>query len=346
MDRLLGSWVPGLVHALHPFLSIGILSTPGRQSASRPLLVRPGGLGDLVCLHMAIEAAGLDVHQFRFVIERRSEPWAILHDLNHLSYDGSGFRTLLTERCASSLVICTEQRFGLALAFAEACRAPGGRLLAYETCRGARWVGAERVAYQPTGTHEVEAFGRLLQQAVPDQVGSAASTLAIRRRLVTSNGSLVACLSGGGQPSRDFHPDRWVAFLDAWAGPRPVRLTSAPVDRETANAIIRQRSSPTELCLGGFPEAVEAVRKAEAIFTVDGGMAHVASYYGIPATVIFTSGQVEKWRPLAAGGRVVAVESLPCRPCTLFGQVPPCPHLFACKDLPLTEFAHLGPAKD
>jgi len=337
LDRFLGSCAPGLVHALRPLLSLPFLpQRPGKPNP-KPLLVRPGGLGDLVCLHMAMEAAGLDIRQYRFLLERRSEPWAVLHGLDYLSYDGSEVKALLQERCASADVVCTEQRFGLALAFAEACRAPNGRLIAFETCRGVRWAGAERVAYHPKKSHEVEAFFDLLQHAFPDQVDPAASALAERTRWAWSDGSLVACLSGGGQPSREFSPDRWVEFLDAWAGQRLVILTSAPGDRETAEAIVRRRVSPTKLCPGGFAEAVMAIEKSEAVLTVDGGMTHVASYYGVPGTVIFTSGQVEKWRPLAQGGRVVAVDGLPCRPCTLFGQVPPCPHGFRCKDIPLRQ---------
>lgn len=341
LDRLLGPWMPGLVHALHSLLSLRSPLGSHRKVEAKPLLVRPGGLGDLICLHMAIEAAGLDVRQFRFLIERRSEPWAALHGLDYITYDGSGLRVLLGEWSASNCVVCTEQRFGLALAFAEACRAPEGRLYAFETCRGVRSAGAIRVAYNPSEVHEVEAFGRLLSRALPRQGGPGASMVPARRRDAPSDGSLVACLSGGSQPSRDFPPDQWVAFIDAWAGQRSVCLTSAPIDRETAITIAQRRSSATELCPPTFHEAVEAIRKAEAILTVDGGMTHVASYYGVPATVIFTSGQVEKWRPLSEGSRVVAVEGLTCRPCTQFGQVPPCPHEYACKAIPRTAIDHL-----
>ena len=334
LDRVVGPWMPGLVHVLNPVLGIRSYLKPGRNADSSPLIVRPGGLGDLVCLQMAIENLGLDIRRFRFIIERRSEPWAALHDLNYLSYDSLDLRALLREIGTNPLVVCTEQRFGLALAFAEVCRAPSGRLYAFDTCRGVCSSGAVRAAYNPRKPHEVEAFEGLLRQAFPEQVVTEDVAFAPRKRTTLTDGSLVACLSGGGQSSRTFRPDQWIKFIDAWAGQRLVRLTAAPADWETANAIVRRRTSPTEICGGAFAAVVDAVKGAEAIFTVDGGMTHVASYYGVPATVLFTSGQVVKWGPLAEGSRVVAVEGLSCRPCALFGQVPPCPHSFACKDIP------------
>lgn len=342
LDRILGRWLPGLVHAFHPILSARPSILRSREVDSRPLIVRPGGLGDLVCLHMAIEATGLDPGLFRFLVERRSAPWAALHGLDHVTYDGAGFAELLRERGSSPVVLCTEQRFGLALAVAEACRAPKGRLYAFETCRGSQFAGARIVAYDPRASHEVEAFCRMIRDAFPDQVVVASRGWNQRARQEPTDGSLIACLSGGGQPSREFHAGEWVQFMDAWAGPLPVRLTAAPSDWDKARAIVQRRAAPTSFCAAGFPEMVEDLKKARAILTVDGGMAHVASFYGIPATVLFTSGQVEKWRPLSEGSRVVAVEGLPCRPCTLFGQVPPCPHGFACKRIPIETLPQLS----
>ena len=95
LDRVVGPWMPGLVHVLNPVLGIRSYLKPGRNADSSPLIVRPGGLGDLVCLQMAIENLGLDIRRFRFIIERRSEPWAALHDLNYLSYDSLDLRALL-----------------------------------------------------------------------------------------------------------------------------------------------------------------------------------------------------------------------------------------------------------
>jgi hypothetical protein len=66
---------------------------------------------------------------------------------------------------------------------------------------------------------------------------------------------------------------------------------------------------------------------------VDGGFLHIASYYGVPVTGVFTSGRESKWAALAPGSRMVRRADLECQPCTWFGQVAPCVHDFACKEL-------------
>jgi ADP-heptose:LPS heptosyltransferase len=122
-------------------------------------------------------------------------------------------------------------------------------------------------------------------------------------------------------------------------------LTFSPGDQALAQAIARMRHPRTELVFGGFPEAVAATERAEMILTVDGGMTHVASYYGVPAVVLFTSGQLAKWRPLSFGSRTIAASDLGCRPCARFGQVPKCPNGYACKSIPLEELAPGPPVR-
>ena len=83
----------------------------------------------------------------------------------------------------------------------------------------------------------------------------------------------------------------------------------------------------------------DLIRASEEVLTVDGGFLHIASYYGVPVTGLFTSGRDRKWAALSPGSRVVRRDDLPCRPCTWFGQVPHCTHNFVCKELDFA--AHL-----
>jgi hypothetical protein len=77
--------------------------------------------------------------------------------------------------------------------------------------------------------------------------------------------------------------------------------------------------------------------------TVDGGFLHIASYYGVPVTGVFTSGRESKWAALAPGSRMVRRDDLECRPCTWFGQVAACKNQYACKKLDLAR--HLADAR-
>lgn len=301
-----------------------------------PLLVRPGGMGDLICLHLALLSLGVDPRSVRFVIEERSQPWADLHDLDYLLYAAPPKSALVAHLGRYETVINTEQRFGLALAFAEACRAVGGRLYAFSSCRGASLLpSAGLTAYEPRTSHEVTEFARLLSDALG--LPKVAESVRSPPRQQPDDGSLLCCLAGSAVSSRAFAPEQWVRFIDAWAGSARVDLTFAPGDRHLAEQIQRRRAHPTKLVEGDFRCIVDAVARAHQLLTVDGGMVHVASFYGVPATVIFTSGQRAKWAPLAAGSRVATREDLPCQPCTLFGQVPPCPNAFACKKIPLIQ---------
>jgi ADP-heptose:LPS heptosyltransferase len=108
-------------------------------------------------------------------------------------------------------------------------------------------------------------------------------------------------------------------------------VASAPADRPFAATLAARFPARAEHFQGDFSALCERLAAAEALFTMDGGMVHVASYYGVPTTAVFTSGRARKWAPLAAGSATVRRADLDCQPCTLFGQTPPCPRGHACK---------------
>ena len=99
---------------------------PGRgEPAGRVLIVRPGGLGDLVLCCIACEMLGRDPREFVWLIEKRTEPWARHLGLDYACYDRIDRRSLGL-RARFPLVINSEQRFGLAQATALLALAPGG----------------------------------------------------------------------------------------------------------------------------------------------------------------------------------------------------------------------------
>jgi len=53
----------------------------------------------------------------------------------------------------------------------------------------------------------------------------------------------------------------------------------------------------------------------------------------VPTMAIYTSGREQKWRPLALSSASLKRSDLACQPCALFGQVPPCPNHYACKEI-------------
>lgn len=304
-----------------------------RRPSKRALVVRPGGLGDLVLCQLAVENLGLDPREITWLIERRSQPWAQYSRLPHLCYDAHPPAAVRALTGRHSLVINSEQRFGLSMAFARLARGRRGRLIAFSTNRAARWAST-RVAYDPLNTHEAQAFAELLVH-LPGADPNAHSTIGMRRR--PADGLPVVAVGGLQSPSRTLSVASWAGMAAKWAAGRPYLVVSSPTDRAFAASLVDRADGHAELFEGSFDAVCDVICAAPEIFAVDSGLVHVASYFGVPATVVFTSGRAAKWAPLAPGSRVVARGDLPCQPCTMFGQTPPCPRAFACRDVELAD---------
>ena len=111
------SFLKRLDALLYPEACLFAASLPksGRAPDEKPLVVRPGGLGDLVCADIALQELGRDARDFLWLIEMRSQPWAAYRGLPHLCYD-VGFATTLARTVGRhALVIDSEQLFGLQL---------------------------------------------------------------------------------------------------------------------------------------------------------------------------------------------------------------------------------------
>jgi heptosyltransferase II len=129
-----------------------------------------------------------------------------------------------------------------------------------------------------------------------------------------------------------------------WTRGRPFVVVGAPQDLEFAQGLRAEFGDQASLFQGDFSRMCAMLSEAEAVFTVDGGFLHIASYYGVPATAIFTSGIDRKWAPLAELSQVVKRDDLQCQPCSRFGQVPPCPYQYTCKSLNVLQIAESVPA--
>lgn len=303
-----------------------VLSSYTRHSSARPLVTRPGGMGDLILLTLAMRLSGHDPRDFDWLIERRSASWAEFLGLPAILWDGRRFLDGLVRR-RHELVICSEQRYGLALAASRAMLAPGGRLVAFGSNRGSNSAGT-RVPYDPGNTHEVDSFGQLLAAALGTPWLGATRTV----REVPADGPPTLAIAGTGAYARDLQLADWHLIIEMLLPEGDFVVSASPADLDLAKTLISRVGHRAHL-VAGFPEAVRTIARAQRLVTVDGGMVHVASYLGVPTDVLFTAGRDEKWGPLAVGSRVWARRDLPCRPCTTFGQTPPCPNLLACRDV-------------
>jgi ADP-heptose:LPS heptosyltransferase len=293
---------------------------------SRTLVVRPGGMGDLILAHLAAERLGIDDRGFTWLIERRSIPWAEHAGMDFLAYDESPASVLRCIASSFDVVINTEQRFGLSMAAARWATARGGLVTAFATNRASRYADMT-IPYDWDRTHELIEFSRLIGHSLGKP--PAVATLVDRR--LPADGTILVALGGGHSASRALSSQDWVAFIRHTVRDRLVEVTAGPREHDLAEQIIKELDGQGTLFLGSFGEVIHRIATAERLVAVDGGAVHIASFYGVPTDALFTAGRASKWAPLGRGSTVYRRNDLRCQPCTVFGQVPPCPYGFLCR---------------
>jgi ADP-heptose:LPS heptosyltransferase len=304
-----------------------------KAAASVPekkLILRPGGMGDFICADIALQELGLDARDFTWVIEKRSKPWASFRRLPHVCYDAKPRDAFSRVISRYGLVINTEQRFGLAEAYALACRAKRGRVASFTTNRGSSWSHV-KVSYDWRDQHETIEFARLFAAAL--SLPEVTQPRLPRPRLHPPSAPPLVLIAGRQSPSRCLTLDAWTALIVKWHPKRPFLIAAAPEDADFAAQLIRRFDGVAVPFTGSFNELCEQIARSEEILTMDGGAVHIASFFGVPTLALFTSGRDRKWHPLGEGSRILRRHDLICQPCTKFGQVPPCPYGYACLKL-------------
>jgi len=307
-----------------------LLPQRARASSGEALIVRPGGLGDLICADIALQELGRDARAFDWLIERRSRPWALFRGLPHVCYDENPPAAWGHIRDRYSLVVNTEQLFGLSQAGALLGRARGGRLVSFATNRGSSWSDIA-VPYDWRDRHETVEFARLFSAALgfPEPGG----TRLPRPRTHPPNAPPLVVIAGRQNRSRRLTLDAWTALVSRWRQERSFLIAAAPEDAAFADDLARRFEGLATRFTGSFDELCGQIARSEELFTMDGGAVHIASFFGVPTFALFTSGRDRKWHPLGEGSRILRRHDLACQPCTRFGQVPPCPHGYACLKL-------------
>ena len=328
-DRL--KQIDALVSPLAAFVARAAALRPGARDP-RPVVVRPGGMGDLILAHLAMEEIGIDPRGVDWIIEKRSEPWARHAALPHLSYDRHP-AALLARAGRALLVVNTEQRFALSQAVARGLTGRGGRLVCFASSRAAS-AAHVTVPYDWDREHETVAFERLFASAFDRRAPALGSSPAPRERRRPATTGTVVALGGQHAPSRAYDAHDWLRHIERFCThDGPLTIVGGPGEHDLADGLVGLLGGRARFERVDFDAVCARIASASRVLTIDGGLVHVASYYGVPATVIFTSGRDHKWAPIGAGSEIVARRDLACRPCTTWGQVPPCPYAYRCRDL-------------
>ncbi len=274
----------------------------------------------------AVEAHGLDPHDFSWLIEERSMVWASYFGLSHRCYDHAPLNDWLTHLGTYEIVINLEQRYGLSAALALTLTSKQGKLVGFSTNRG-KAAFTHVVPYDSLDRHEVSAFA----DAFAIALDLTSVEIQPRTRMLDAGGYTLIAIAGTGQPSRNWTAREWVRIIERFASDRRIVIVSAPADEPIAIEIANSMKRDCSTMSGSWALVCDAVARADRVLTVDGGMVHVASYFGVPVDAIFTAGRHAKWAPWSAGSKVIRRTDLACQPCTLFGIAPQCGYAYECK---------------
>lgn len=286
------------------------------------LVVRPGGMGDLILFDLAIRMADFDVNSFIFIIQKRAEPWAKFRNLNYVLLDQNFLKFLFFSKY--KYVICSEQYFASAADFSQKFVKKDGSLMGFDSNRRSK-IFSKSVKYSEN-LHESSNFLSLLsllpsmgfRNLAPDKNSADVKT---SRYCVLSIG-------GGKSQSRNLDVESWSYLVKALNKENlPVYLTHAPQDFSIASLV--SHVVEFDKISTSFEESVSFIQGSEFLISIDSGMVHVASFFDVPARVLFTSANIEKWRPLASSSLILS-HDYECQPCSKFGQVPPCSFNFRC----------------
>ena len=315
LDQLL--WPSALILAR-------LLAKIPRRRDNTSLIIRPGGMGDLISFHIALEQLGLDPKRFLWIIEKRSLPWVRHMNLPYKLIEPK----LLLSVGRYRHIINSEQHYGVSQIIAVALAGRGRNLTALSTVRGAN-VATSVCPYSPIHTHEIDSFRKLLM--VAEKMRGHEQEL-IRVRSHPEDGSLVVALGGGHAESRSLELGQWIEIIGKWAGSQRFFVIAGPVETQVAEDLAKCFEGQGEFIPGDFSENCKRISTATRVLTMDGGLTHVANYFGVPTDTLFTSGQELLWGPTAEGSRAFFDRELACRPCTMFGHTPTCQVGFLCKD--------------
>lgn len=330
--------------ALRPFGRSGGGAPPSRP-LERILVIRPGGMGDMVLLIPALRRL-IETHPraaVDLVCERRNRGILRLAGLpvEVLEADTAPLFVLLRLwRRRYDAAVDTEQFHHLSALAALASGAPVRIGFKVNPARNPLYT--RLVTYDMDGP-EGEQFMRLFEPLgvrgpAPALAGCLEPDPAAVRSWVrdaiaaaSADGLLAALHPGGTHASKRWDEARFAELIRRWlaADPRArVVLVGGPADRAAARRVRRLATGAGGRlvdCCGrtSLVETAWVLAQSRVFVGGDSGVAHLAAAVGSATVVLFGSGDPRKWGARGPGHRVVRL-NLPCSPCALFGYQRSC----------------------
>lgn len=313
----------------------------GPCSPRSVLLIRPGGIGDAVLLIPAIRslAAAFPDCVIDILAEKRNAAAFQFCPVLHAVYRYDSPRQI---RKALSirydLVIDTEQWYRLSALVAKLAGAP--RSVGFATNERER-LFTDPILYSEM-EYEALSFYRLLapvgiepprEVAVPFlELPEPAAPEAERLLAPLSGQPFAAIFPGASLPRKEWGAERFreVAARLSSAGLKVVVVGGADT-RAAAERVAYDGVALDLAGKGSLAVSAAILARAQVLVSGDSGLLHIAAGLGTPTVSIFGPSDPVKWTPRGVRHQVFS-SSLPCAPCSLYGNVPACKVREPCLD--------------
>ena len=316
---------------------------PALGDPLRILIVRPGGMGDLVLLLPALQALQrqFPAAELTVVCEARNAPVIELTDLRitPMLYDRAPLACARAlRRMHFDAVVDTEQFHHFSALFAIATGAP--MRIGFNINPRRNPLYTHLVPYAVDG-HETDQFLRLL---APLGIRGATATVAGALPRVPHElpEALQALPRTDAQPLIVLHPATGNRYKD-WGAAPFAGLVEALIRQYDACCVVLGNHNDAAACralAAAVPPAHRervlslagaiALRDAAAIINaarlfvgLDSGLAHIAAACGVPSVILYGATDPDKWASPDGSCRVVR-RRVPCAPCAIFGYHKPC----------------------
>ncbi len=320
------------------------MTDPDIGPVKRLLVIRPGGIGDLILLLPVLRTlrsqypdAAMDV-----ICEKRNIEVLSLAGLevDAITYDRRPLRLLTRLKSRRyDLVIDAEQFHNFSAIFSLLSGA--GRRIGFKINPLRNPLYTHLVNYSPDG-YEGEQFAALLKP-LGIETGGGETVNAIREhapplqtaaaeawRTALGDAPVVALHVGSSTPYKLWAVSRFVevgrrlhdrlGLGVAVLGGRQERETAEHVVAELKTAGVPAASLAGELTLS---ETATAICKAELFVGPDSGISHMAAAVDTRTVTLFGPSDPDKWGRENERHRAIRVK-LPCSPCFIFGFSKPC----------------------
>jgi ADP-heptose:LPS heptosyltransferase len=337
----------------------GSAQPQGAVPPERILVIRPGGMGDMILLipvlrrlTEAFPGVALDV-----VCERRNRSVLGLSGLplEILEADAAPFHVWLTlRRRRYDVAVDTEQFHHLSALLALASGAPVRIGFKINPTRNPLYT--HLIGYDMEG-HEGLQFLRLLEPlGVADGAYQIEGRLKVDASLVrseirdeaerlASGGRLVAVHPGGTSEGKRWGGERFAQLVRTLLADERNRvvLVGGAEDRGVTEAVRRQADpgdSRLVDCAGrlSLAETAWMMSRSRVFAGGDSGVAHLAAALGVSTVVLFGPGDPRKWGLADERHRVIR-RNLACSPCAVFGYQHPCRDLACLAEIKVSEVA-------